>query len=259
MNPASNLIVELYEENPMSQMRLQRYLALCGLGSRRSCETYIVKGKVTVDGVIVTELGTKIDTEHNVITFMGNIIQPEEKQWMLLNKPPGYLCTMKDTRNRPMVSNLLPTEKGRLYPVGRLDFMSQGLLLITNDGELAQRLAHPRYEILKTYKVTTLKALTLDQMRQMKLGVHCDKEILRVQSITLLQSHDTKYLYSISLKEGRYRHIRRMFKEFHIPIVSLERTAIGPLTLGNLQMGAWRYLTKQEIDLLQVQTTRDKP
>jgi len=242
----------------MSQMRLQRYLALCGIGSRRSCERYIVEGKVTVNGVTVTELGIKIDTESSMITFEGEIIKPEQIQWMLLNKPPGYLCTMKDTRNRPIVSDLLPTDRGRLYPVGRLDYMSQGLLLITNDGSLAQRLAHPRYEITKTYKVTTLKSLTNDQMRQMNLGVLCNGEILRTQAITHLHSHATKHIYSISLKEGRYRHIRRILREFRIPIISLERTAIGPLILGDLQIGKWRYLTEQEIDLLQRETSKIK-
>lgn len=243
----------------MSQMRLQRYLALCGVGSRRSCERYILLGKVAVDRVTVTELGTKIDTEHSVITFEGDIIKPEQIQWMILNKPPGYLCTMKDTRNRPIVSDLLPTDRGRLYPVGRLDYMSQGLLLITNDGELAQRLAHPRYEITKIYKVTSLKQLTNDQLRKMKRGVSCEGEILRLQDITPIHSYDDNYIYSISLKEGRYRHIRRMFKEFHIPIVSLERTAIGPLTLRNLQIGSWRYLSEKEISLLQLETMSNTP
>jgi 23S rRNA pseudouridine2605 synthase len=247
----------LYEQiSRMTEMRLQKYLASCGIGSRRTCETYITQGRIRVDGITVTELGTKIDAKNNRITFDNEPVRLEEKKWILLNKPPRYLCTMKDSKNRPIFSDLLPKDLGRLYPVGRLDYMSEGLLLVTNDGELAYRITHPRYEIDKTYLVTTTKSIEKEQMELMKKGVINDEELLRVRSILLANKTEKHFIYEIILKEGRYRHIRRVLKTFHIPIVRLKRTRIGPIALDETTKGTWRYLTNEEITLLKNATLK---
>ena len=241
----------------MTQIRLQKYLAHCGIGSRRTCETYIVQGRIRVDGIVTKELGVKVDPEVNIITFDKKMVKPEEKQWILLNKPPRYLCTMKDAKNRPLFLDLLPKNLGRLYPVGRLDYMSEGLLLVTNDGELAHKLTHPRYEITKTYEVTTFEPLSSLQMKQIRQGILCDGELLTVQSITHKNTEKTRHVYTIVLKEGRYRHIRRILKTLNIHIVRLKRTAMGPISCRNLQTGKWRFLSKQEINLLKQKTMEE--
>ena len=235
----------------MTEMRLQKYLAACGIGSRRTCETYITQGRVAIDGGTVTELGTKIDPEINTVTFDGKeVILSQEHYWIMMNKPPKYICSLKDPQHRPSCLDLLPQNLGRIYPVGRLDFMSEGLLLVTNDGELAHKVAHPRYEIKKTYEVQTFEPLTQEQMHQMEQGIDCKGEQLRVLSITQNKKDRNHPSYLISLGEGRHRHIRRMLAALHIHIVMLKRISIGPLHLGGLKKGEWRFLTHKELEAL---------
>jgi len=240
----------------MTKIRLQKYLATCNIGSRRTCETFITMGRICVDGVVITELGVKIDPEKEEVTFDGELMRPDGKKWILLNKPPQYLCTMKDAKNRALFLDLLPNDIGRLYPVGRLDYMSQGLLLVTNDGNLANKIAHPRYEIEKTYEVTTTRPINAEHIDKMRNGIHDKNELLTIQSISLIKKEEKKNTYRIILKEGRYRHIRRILKSLQIPIVRLKRTQIGPIVLGNIPLGKWRYLTKNEIELLRSVTSR---
>jgi 23S rRNA pseudouridine2605 synthase len=243
---------DVEEDKNMTEMRLHKYLAACGIGSRRTCENYITQRRVAIDGITVTELGTKIDPENNTVTFDGKeVILPQECYWIMMNKPPKYICSVKDPQHRPSCLDLLPPNLGRIYPVGRLDFMSEGLLLITNDGELANKVAHPRYEIQKTYEVQTVETLTPEQMHQMEQGLDCKGEHLRVLAITQNKNRRNHPSYLITLGEGRHRHIRRMLAALQIHIVTLKRIAIGPLHVGRLKQGEWRFLTPKELKALQ--------
>jgi 23S rRNA pseudouridine2605 synthase len=234
----------------MVKIRLQKYLASCGIGSRRTCERYIAEGKIKVDNDIITDQGIQIDPEINQIYFDGDKVQPEKKYWLMLNKPTHYICSSNDPQGRSSYLELIPSSFGRLYSVGRLDFMSEGLLLVTNDGDLAFKLSHPRYEIPKTYEVHTVEQITEKHILQMRKGISCDKELLKILDIHMKSIKKKHFCYIITLGEGRHRHIRRMLNAFKIHIILLKRISHGPLKLGSLQKGKWRHLNREEIILL---------
>lgn len=236
----------------MKPMRLQKYLAKCGLGSRRTCETYIDQGRVTVDGKKVTAQGLTINPSDQIIRFDDKIITPKPIEWIMLNKPPQYLTTAKDPSRKPIFLDLLPSEKHHLFAVGRLDYLSEGLLLITNDGDTANRLIHPRYEIEKEYIVITRDEITLEQIILMKQGLNIDHDFLLVKSIRLNRIDKTKQMweYAIVITEGKNRHIRRMLQHLTIRIKKLKRIRIGPIYLQDLRTGEWRHLNKKEIKKL---------
>lgn len=234
----------------MEELRLQKYLAICGIGSRRTCELYISQGRVKVDGEIVTKMGTKINPSINRVTFEEKEVCPQKKYWIMINKPPEYICSSKKTIGKKSILSLIPTDLGRLYTVGRLDFMSEGLLLITNDGDMAYRITHPRYEVKKVYEVETIEKISDSALKNMLEGVLCENENLRLLEIQEKRNKTKSFCYIIKLNEGRYRHIRRILASFNIHILKLKRTSIGQIHLGNLKKGKWRFLSEKEIDLL---------
>lgn len=231
-------------------LRLQVYLARCGVGSRRSCESYIEKGRVSVNGVTLTSQGIKV-TDGDVVRFDGRIVEPErELRYIALHKPPGYISSSHDPEGRPLAVDLLAESfKERLYNVGRLDFMSEGLLLFTNDGTFAQKIGHPSFEIEKEYTIEFLE--TLDSAHRAKLeeslaaalsGITVDGTVYTIESYTLTDRNKV----SIILKEGKNREIRRLFSYFEIGIRRLIRKRIGPVHLGSIRPGGFRPLTEGE-------------
>lgn len=233
------------------KIRLQTYLASCGIGSRRTCESYIDEKRIAVDGIIIKEQGLKIDPQKQKITFDGKNITPQKKQWILLNKPPKYICSSKDQGDKQSFLRLLPKEIERVFAVGRLDYLSEGLLLVTNDGTLANKIIHPRYEIKKKYQIITKQQITNDQQKLMLQGIQSNNELLKILAIKEMKKpNESKYCYEIILGEGRNRHIRRMLSELSIPLSTLKRIQIGPISLGLLKKGEWRYLTSEEMEQL---------
>lgn len=231
-------------------MRLQKYLAKCGLGSRRTCETFIDQGRVSVDGKKITSQGVTIDTQKQVVRFDDAIVTPKPIEWIMLYKPPQYLSTAKDPSQKTVFLRLLPKEKHHLFAVGRLDYLSEGLLLVTNDGDTANKLIHPRYEIEKEYEVTTVDELSLDQLDKMKKGFSIKQDFLSVKSIQCIEENEKKKLwkYSIVITEGKNRHIRKMLSYLNVRLKKLKRIRMGPIQLTNIDMGKWRYLTEKEVD-----------
>lgn len=239
--------------------RLQKVLAHAGVASRRKCEKLILQGRVRVNGQVVTQLGTKVDPVQDAIEVDGQPIALEEKVYVLLHKPRGYLSDTRDFRGRSSALSLVP-DRERLYPVGRLDAESEGLLLLTNDGELANRLTHPRYEHQKEYLALVVGRPTEATLRRMRKGVERDGEILRADAVQRLerlgpqaQIHGWQEAprgmvwLGITLHVGKKRHIRRMCAALGYSVRRLIRVRIGPLELGDLLVGEWRYLTKREI------------
>jgi 23S rRNA pseudouridine2605 synthase len=229
----------------MKLVRLQKFLANCGIGSRRKCEQFISEGRIIVDWQVVKEQGLKIDPIKNIVTFDGRKLEPEKKLWIMLNKPPKYICSNQDPSGKPSFLELLPNNLGRMYAVGRLDYMSEGLLLMTNDGDVVYRLTHPKYEIQKVYDVKTVEKLKQNQINQILKGIKSENEILRIIKINVKENSCL-----ITLAEGKNRHIRRIMSELGIHILKLKRVAIGPLEIGTLEKGKWRFLTDEEIYLL---------
>lgn len=232
-------------------IRLQKYLAECGVASRRACEKLITDGLVTVDGVTITELGTKVDPAVQKVTCDGKPVQLDQKIWIMLNKPVGVICTSDDPEGRERALDLLPDIQGRFYTVGRLDVMSEGLLLITNDGELAHRLMHPRHHIEKKYQVWIDRELTPDEIDRMLKGLNCRGENLRALRVEPLRRMvDSQSGYTLTLGEGRNRHIRRMMEVLGCKVVRLVRVSVGPLRLEKLRTGEHRYLELWEVGKL---------
>ena len=232
-------------------IRLQKYLAECGVASRRASEKLIEEGVVAVDGVVVTELGTKVEPGKSRVTCHGKPVVLEEKVWIMLNKPTGVICTSEDPQGRETVLDMLPKTFGRLYTVGRLDVMSEGLLLITNDGDLAHRLMHPRHHIEKKYQVWVERELTEQDKERMLQGLNCRGENLKVLRIEPLKRILAgRFGYTLTLGEGRNRHIRRMMEAVDAKVLRLLRVSIGPLRLEKLRTGEHRELDEREIDTL---------
>ena len=230
-------------------IRLQKYLADCGLGSRRFCETLITAGRVSVDGEIIRELGTKVAPSQNIVCN-NKRVSKEASVTLLLNKPPKVICTSDDPQGRTTVLDLLEDLPERVYTVGRLDFMSEGLIMVTNDGDLAHSLSHPRYHIEKTYKVWIDSPLGYYQLQKMKRGIPNQGETLRVLEIDEGQPARKGIEYTIVLGEGRNRHIRRLMEHFDKKVIRLMRIAIGPLRLTDLKTGEWRPAKPSELKLL---------
>ncbi len=230
-------------------VRLQKYLADCGMGSRRFCEKLIEAGRVSVDGLVVTELGTKVKPSQQVVCN-GKTVSREAPVTILLNKPPGIICTSSDPKGRTTVLDLLEDLPERVYTVGRLDFMSEGLIIVTNDGELAHALTHPKHHIEKTYKLWIDTPLGHHQLQKMKRGIPSKGETLRVLDVTEDRSTRKGVEYTIVLGEGRNRHIRRMMEFFEKKIFRLMRIAIGPLRMDDLKTGEWRPARPSELKLL---------
>lgn len=229
-------------------MRLQKYLAQQGIASRRKAEEMIQSGRVRVNDRIVTELGTKIEPREDMVVVDGTPIGTnKELTYILLYKPRGVVSTASDEFRRPTVVELVPKDI-RVYPVGRLDYDSEGLILLTNDGELTYRLTHPRFELPKTYQVTVLGNPSDQDLRSLATGVELSDGITAKADVKRLRPN----MLEIVLREGRNRQIRRMLSALGYEVISLKRIAIGSLMIGSLTEGEYRYLSQQEVDALYI-------
>lgn len=236
------------------QIRLNKFLAQAGVASRREVDEMIVAGKIKVNGRIIRTLGSKIDDEKDRVEVGGKRVE-KEGGWvyLMLNKPRGYLVTLKDPFQRPTIKELLPSLKRRIYPVGRLDYDSEGLLLLTNDGELAHRLAHPRYRVPKNYVVEVNGVPDSSKIARLERGVILDGKKTAPAQIAKLSGSAKKTLFRIEIHEGRKREVKRMFEAIDHRVLHLKRVGFGRLRLGNLKTGKWRFLSRKEVDSLKSQ------
>lgn len=228
-------------------IRLQKYLADCGVASRRKAEEMIVDGFVKVNGRKV-ELGKKIIPGKDIVTVNGKTIQQnDEKVYIMLHKPRGYITTMSDEHDRKCVAQLVKDVGVRVYPVGRLDRESEGLLLFTNDGEFANAITHPKKHIPKVYRVTIRPSITEDDITQLQLGIELDGRMTAPAEVVVIEKQEGRVVLEVTIYEGRNRQIRRMFESLNIEVARLKRISIGGVKLGMLQIGAWRNLDEREI------------
>jgi len=231
-------------------VRLQKFLAEAGVASRRASEQLILAGGVAVNGQVVKVLGTKVDPARDRVTVDGTPVKTKRKLYVALNKPRGYLCSRRDPANRRAVGDLLPKEWASLYPVGRLDYDSEGLLFLTNDGEFCLRLTHPRYRVRKKYLATVEGRVRPQALTQMMRGVVHEEEELRADKTRLLSTNQSQSVVEVELTEGKYREVRRLFESQGLTVTQLRRTQIGRIKLGELPLGKWRTLTGSEIRTL---------
>lgn len=230
----------------MTLDRLQKVLAHAGVASRRKCEELIVAGRVQVDGKTCTELGIQVDPASQTITVDGKPVELESKTCIALHKPTSYVTTVSDPEGRRTVMDLVDKSLGRLYPIGRLDYDTSGLLLLTNDGELANRLMHPSRKIDKTYRVTIIGMPDKAAVKLLREGVPLDDGKTRPAQVEVMRNHPGESVVEITIREGRNRQVRRMFEHIGHDVKRLKRIAYGPLTLGNLAPGKWRLLSASE-------------
>lgn len=240
-------------------IRLQRYLAMAGAGSRRHCEEFILTGRVTVDRKTVTELGLRVIPGEQEVRLDGERVRLERKTWYLLNKPLGYLCTNSDPDGRPRVIDLFPRARERLFTVGRLDENSQGLLLVTNDGDLAHKLAHPRFRVRKVYQVQVAGIPSKEILEQLKRGLYFAEGRFKVAEAQLVKTRKSSAVLELELLEGQNREIRRLLAKLGHKVQRLERVALGTLTLGDLPIGQYRLLAPQEVAALDELVSGRKP
>ncbi len=229
------------------QERLQKIIAHAGICSRRKAETYIASGRVAVDGRVVSQPGLKVDPQDVRITVDGKPIQREKSIYILLNKPVGYVTTMADPQGRKIVTDLLPDLKERVFPVGRLDVNSEGALLLTNDGALANKILHPRFEVNKTYEATVQGQPKQVDLRRLEQGILLDTHKTWPATLKVLRREKGTTVIQIIIHEGKKRQVRKMFQAIGHHVLRLKRTAYGRLKLGGLKSGKYRYLS--QIDL----------
>lgn len=227
-------------------VRLQKFLASAGFGSRRHCEEFITAGRVSVDGTAVTEIGTSIDPSTQQVALDGEVVRPEPRRYYLLHKPTGVVCTARDPQGRPRAIDLVPQEQ-RLFTVGRLDESSTGLLLVTNDGGLAQRLAHPRFQMERIYQVQVAGIPDDAVLQKLRQGLHFSDGHFQFQRIRLKRTQKQSALLEVMLTEGRNREIRRLFARAGHKVLKLKRIGFGPLRIGRLPEGSCRPLRNQEL------------
>lgn len=228
-------------------VRLQKVLAEAGVASRRHSEAIILEGRVSVDGQTVTELGLKVDPSIQKIQVDGQPIHAERKVYYLVNKPVGFLSTNDDPAGRERVIDLLPKTRERLYPVGRLDEASQGLMLVTNDGPLANKLLHPRYGVPKVYRVQVAGYPEREALDTLRTGQEFSDGKFHVEAFKVMKTQGDSTFLEIVLKEGHNREIRRLFARIGHKVLKLQRVAFGPLRIGRLELGEFRHLTTFEV------------
>jgi 23S rRNA pseudouridine2605 synthase len=231
-------------------IRLNKWMADAGVGSRRYCDQLILRGRVAINGTKVNELGIKVDPAHKV-TVDGKLIKPQRHVYWVVNKPKGYLCTNYDPGGRPIVLDLIPHVEERVYTVGRLDDDSEGLLLMTNDGDLAQKLTHPKFGIRKTYVVLVAGITTDEELTRMTTGVKLSEGTARALYVERITKQGNASLLKIVLAEGKNREIRRMLAKLGHKVMELRRVAIGPIKIDRLKRGKCRRLSELEVSALQ--------
>lgn len=237
--------------------RLQKFLANAGIASRRKCEELIKEGKIQVNGMTVTELGTKINPQKDIVKYDGKKIKENSnKIYILLNKPIGYVTTAKDQFNRDTVMDLIKCVKERVVPVGRLDMYTSGAIILSNDGEFVNKVTHPKNEIEKTYNVTVVGIITEDDVEKLKKGVEIENEgttyTTKPAKVKILKIDEEKNLsrLQITIHEGKNREVRKMCESVGKKVLALHRARIGNIDVKDLALGKWRYLTQKEIDSL---------
>ncbi len=229
-------------------LRLQKYLAQCGICSRRKAEELIAKGRVEVDGILVTEMGIKVRPGINKVKYQGKLIGNKEKhEYFLLNKPKGYVTTLADPQGRPIVTTLIKESTARLFPVGRLDLDTEGALILTNDGEFAQQVQHPSKETNKTYEALIKGHIQPGDISLLEKGILLENKLTAPAKITVLSRQGNNNLIRITIHEGRKRQVKKMFAHFRHPVLYLKRTAYGKLYLGKLPLAKYRTLGPSEL------------
>lgn len=232
-------------------MRLQKFLARAGVASRRKSEELIASGRVRVDGEVVTRPGSSVDPATQRVEVDGLAVRLEPTVWLVLHKPPGVICSRGDPRGRPTIYELLPEEAGSLFHVGRLDFLSEGLILLSNDGDTTHGLLHPSREVPRRYEVELVGPVPRDLPRRLREGVVLEDGPAAVDRARFLTSAESERpRIEIELHEGRNREVRRMMKDLGVRIRTLKRTALGPIELGELPRGAYRPLDRGEVGAL---------
>ena len=240
--------------------RLQKYMAKCGVASRRKCEELILAGKVKVNGEIVTELGVKVLEGRDTVEYNNNVITPEErKRYIILNKPEGYITSLSDEKGRRTILDIVKVPE-RIYPIGRLDYDSSGLLLLTNDGDIYNKIIHPRVELDKKYIAVCDGEFTDEDIEKFKTGIDIDGYVTAPASIRIISvdpSRDKRYsndakisTVEITIHEGKNRQVRKMCAALNVPVLTLKRVSIGELQLGYLKRGEFRELTEEELNYI---------
>jgi len=229
-----------------NKFRLQKFLAHCGVASRRKAEELIKDGKVKVNGKIVTEMGIIVDQKDKVEVNGKRVNLEKKKVYIMLHKPKGYVTTVSDPEGRKTVLSLIDGVTERVYPVGRLDYDSSGLILLTNDGELANRMMHPKYEVIKVYIATVEGFPSGNALNKLIDGIVIDNYQTAPALVKVLEEYKDKTKLEITIHEGRNRQVRKMFESIGHPVIRLKRIAYAGLELGDLRSGAWRYITETE-------------
>ena len=234
-------------------MRINKYIALCGVASRRKAEELILAGRVTVNDEVMTELSYKVDEENDIVKVDDKLIKEENKLvYILLNKPEGYITTVKDQFDRPSVLDLVSDIKERVYPIGRLDYETSGLLLLTNDGDLTYKLTHPKHEVEKTYVARVKGKLTKEEIERFKTGLKIEDYTTAPAKLKVIKYDEQRdsSLLEIKIHEGKNRQVRKMCKAINHPVLRLRRSAMGKIKIGDCEIGKYRYLTEDEIKYL---------
>lgn len=230
--------------------RLQKYMANCGIAARRKCEELILQGKVKVNGVVVKELGTKVNPEKDIVEFNNKRVNlAEKKVYILLNKPIEYVTTVEDQFDRPTVLDLVKVNE-KVLPVGRLDMYTSGALILTNDGDFIYKVTHPKYEIEKTYTVTVRGIATDEDVKKLTNGVEIGDYISGKAKVKILKTNEEKNFsrLQITIHEGKNREVRKMCEAIDKKVLALHRRKIGQLDVKDLELGQWRYLTNKEVE-----------
>ncbi len=231
-------------------MRLQKYLAQCGVASRRHAEEMIADGKVSVNGVTITQMGTQVE-DGDRVCVNGKPVRPEEKkEYIIYHKPAGEVTTVSDPEGRTTVLDRFRDFPVRLFPVGRLDYDSEGLLLLTNDGELADKMMHPSNEVNKAYLALVDGMVTMDEVKKLRNGIELDGRLTSPASVRVMKLEEGRTHLLVTIHEGRNRQVRRMLDAVGHQVLALRRVQFGPLVLGNMRRGEWRRLTDEEVRAL---------
>lgn len=234
-------------------------MARCGVASRRACELLISEGRVKVNGRVVTQPGTKIDPAADRVEVDGRVLRPPRTfVYYIINKPRGYVTTVRDPQGRPTVMDIVAHVKERVYPVGRLDADTEGLLVLTNDGALANKLMHPRYQVGKRYRATVRGHIGDDALRRLAVGVPLEDGMTAPAKVRLISREQRRSIIELTLFEGRNRQVRRMCAYVGHPVIALLRTSMGPLQLSGLAPGSYRPLTADEVRRLRRAVSRPR-
>ncbi|WP_273701740.1 pseudouridine synthase [Tepidanaerobacter acetatoxydans] len=232
-------------------MRLQKYLSQAGVDSRRACEDIILQGKVSVNGKTIKKLGTKVNPETDIIKVNGKVCSLKyDFIYILINKPKGILTTVKDPLGRPTVLDLLPEFCERVFPVGRLDKETEGLLILTNDGEVTYKLTHPKYKVIKIYVAHVKGIVGNNKIKALEKGVTLEDGVTAPAKANILKVLRNSTIIKLEIHEGRKRQVRRMCDSIGHPIIELKRTQIGDISIKGLKPGEWRLLSQREIDYI---------